>query len=310
MRWKRFVQGDEELWLANTKRFTERTGIEVRVESENFEDIRPKAAVAANVGSGPDIVIGWYDDPHLYPDKLVDLTELANYLGEKYGGWYEVCRRYGMRGSQWIGLPLGAPSGCVTYRTSQVKAAGFETVAEGHRRLPQALPRVESERHTPGLALGNAVGDANSWCHWVVWAHGGKLVDDHNHAAINSKETLVALEYAKELYQTFIPGTLSWLDPNNNKAFLAGEISLTFNGISIYYAAKTSKDPALKALAADIGHVNYPDWPGGQIDRIAYANFRPLCSSTPNSPTQPESICGSCGRKSSTGRGNKPRSAT
>ena len=83
MRWKRFVQGDEELWLANTKRFTEQTGIEVRVESENFEDIRPKAAVAANVGSGPDIVIGWYDDPHLYPDKLVDLTELANYLGEK-----------------------------------------------------------------------------------------------------------------------------------------------------------------------------------------------------------------------------------
>ena len=40
-----------------------------------------------------------------------------------------------------------------------------------------------------------------------------------------------------------MPGTLSWLDPNNNKAFLDEQISLTNNGISIYYAAKTSTDP-------------------------------------------------------------------
>ncbi|HTT38782.1 MAG TPA: ABC transporter substrate-binding protein [Burkholderiales bacterium] len=264
LRWKRFVQGDEDLWMANTRKFTEQTGIEVRVESENFEDIRPKAAVAANVGTGPDIVIGWYDDPQLYPDKLVDLTELANYLGAKYGGWYDVCKRYGMRDNRWIGLPLGAPCGCVTYRQSQIRAAGFDTIPKdfpGFLKLCQAL---KAKRTPAGLALGNAVGDANGWCHWVVWGHGGKLVDEHDRVAINSKETWAALEYAKELYQTFIPGTLSWLDPNNNKAFLAGEISLTFNGISIYYVAKTSKDPALNAIAADIGHTNYPVGPIGR----------------------------------------------
>ena len=264
LRWKRFVQGDEDLWMANTRKFTEQTGIEVRVESENFEDIRPKAAVAANVGTGPDIVIGWYDDPQLYPDKLVDLTELANYLGAKYGGWYDVCKRYGMRDNRWIGLPLGAPCGCVTYRQSQIRAAGFDTIPKdfpGFLKLCQAL---KAKRTPAGLALGNAVGDANGWCHWVVWGHGGKLVDQHDRVAINSKETWAALEYAKELYQTFIPGTLSWLDPNNNKAFLAGEISLTFNGISIYYVAKTSKDPALNAIAADIGHTNYAVGPIGR----------------------------------------------
>src|SRR5690348_5263211 len=49
LRWKRFVQGDEDMWMANTKKFTEQTGIEVRVDSESWEDVRPKAAVAANV---------------------------------------------------------------------------------------------------------------------------------------------------------------------------------------------------------------------------------------------------------------------
>src|SRR6266508_7001718 len=78
LRWKRFVQGDEELWNANTKKFTEKTGVEVRVDSEGWEDVRPKAAVAANVGSGPDVIVGWFDDPHQYPDKLVDLSELAS----------------------------------------------------------------------------------------------------------------------------------------------------------------------------------------------------------------------------------------
>ena len=29
LRWKRFVQGDEDVWLANTKKFTQMTGIEV-----------------------------------------------------------------------------------------------------------------------------------------------------------------------------------------------------------------------------------------------------------------------------------------
>src|ERR1700694_3581385 len=54
LRWKRFVQGDEDKWAENTKRFTQATGIDVRIDAEGWEDVRPKAAVAANIGSGPD----------------------------------------------------------------------------------------------------------------------------------------------------------------------------------------------------------------------------------------------------------------
>jgi multiple sugar transport system substrate-binding protein len=77
LRWKRFVQGDEDVWAANTKKFTQMTGIEVRIDAEGWEDVRPKAAVAANVGSGPDIIISTMEDAHQYPDKLVDVTDVA-----------------------------------------------------------------------------------------------------------------------------------------------------------------------------------------------------------------------------------------
>ena len=52
LRWKRIVQGDEDVWIANTRRFTEQTGVAVQVESINGEDLRPKGAMAANV-DGP-----------------------------------------------------------------------------------------------------------------------------------------------------------------------------------------------------------------------------------------------------------------
>ena len=96
LRWKRFVQGDEDKWAENTKKFTQATGIDVRIDAEGWEDVRPKAAVAANVGSGPDIIISTMEDAHQYPEKLVDVSDLANYLGNKYGGWYEAAKVYGM----------------------------------------------------------------------------------------------------------------------------------------------------------------------------------------------------------------------
>jgi multiple sugar transport system substrate-binding protein len=257
LRWKRFVQGDEDVWAENTKKFTAQTGIEVRVDAEGWEDVRPKAAVAANVGSGPDIIISTMEDAHQYPDKLVDVSDVANYLGNKYGGWYESAKAYGMHEKKWVAIMMGAAGNAVVYRDSHVKAAGFDAVPRdmaGFLKLCQAL----KAKGTPsGFALGNATGDS-SWTHWLVWAHGGKLVDTKGNVVINSPETIAALEYSKQLYETFIPGTLSWLDPNNNKAFLDGQLSLTANGISVYYAAKTSPDPKLQEMAKDIQHAYFP----------------------------------------------------
>ena len=263
LRWKRFVQGDEDQWLANTKKFTEKTGIEVTVDAENWEDVRPKAAVAANIGSGPDIILSTNDDSHQYPDKLLDLGDLCEYLGGKYGPWYPSALAYGKSGGRWIALPLGSGGHCMNYRESHVKAAGFKEFPKDTDGLLKLCQGLKKNGTPAGFALGNATGDANGWCHWLLWAFGGRMVDEQNKVAINSRETANALEYAKELYPTFVPGTLSWLDPNNNKAFLSGDISLTNNGISIYVAAKNSPDAKMQAIAKDMNHAVFPVGPVG-----------------------------------------------
>ena len=192
------------------------------------------------------------------------MTDLAEYLGAKYGGWYPVTRKYGVLGNRWIALPQGSPTGTFNYRISAMRAAGFDEFPKdtaGFLKLCQGLKRVGKP---PGFALGHATGDANAWTHWCLWAHGGKMVDDNNNVVIDSPETVAALEYAKQLYANFIEGTLSWLDPSNNKAFLADQIGVTENGISIYTVAKNSPDPALQAIAADMNHAHLPIGPVGR----------------------------------------------
>jgi len=268
LRWKRFVQGDEELWMANTKKFSEKTGIEVRVDNEGWEDVRPKAAVAANVGSGPDIIISTFEDAHQYPDKLVDVSDVANYLGGKYGGWYDVCKDYCTEKGKWIAVPMGCAGNAIVHRIGAMKEAGFSEFPRdtaGFLKLAQAY---KAKGLPPGFALGNATGDGNVWTHWLVWSHGGKMVDSKGNVVIASPETEAALNYGKQLYETFIPGTLSWLDPNNNKAFLDGQIGMTANGISVYYAAKNSQDPKMKAMVDDIGHANFPVGPIGRTTEL------------------------------------------
>ncbi|WP_079211282.1 ABC transporter substrate-binding protein [Brucella pituitosa] len=262
LRWTPFVKGDEESWIANTKKFTEATGVEVRIDKESWEDIRPKAAVAANVGSGPDMVMCWFDDAHQYPDKLVDLTELGGYLDGKYGGFYDGLKGYAVRDDRFIAMPLTAIGNAIVYRDSHMKKAGFTEFPKDTAGFLELCKAMKANNTPAGFPHGKAVGDGNNYAHWLLWSHGAQMVNEKGEITINSPETLAALNYAKQLYATFIPGTESWLDINNNRAFLAGQVSLTANGVSIYYAAKN--DPKLAEIAEDMRSTNFPLGPVGK----------------------------------------------
>lgn len=283
LRWSPFVQGDEDQWLKNTKRFTEATGVEVRIDKESWEDIRPKAAVAANVGSGPDLMLVWFDDPHQYPDKLLDVTELGDYLGKKYGGWYDGPRQYATREGKFLGLPLATIGNAIVYRESWMKEAGFSEFPKDTAGFLELCKALKAKGHPAGFTHGHGVGDGNNYAHWLLWSHGGKMVDESGKVAINSPETLKAIQYAQELYKTFIPGTESWLDVNNNRAFLAGEVSVIANGISVYNTAKVNKDndPKLTEIAKDMRTTNMPIGPVGKSVELFQVTTAVIFNYTP-----------------------------
>jgi multiple sugar transport system substrate-binding protein len=266
----RFVPPDEEIFRANCARFTKETGVEVRVDFVGWEDITQQTAVTANTGAGPDVILGFNEAPHIYTDKLVDLSDIAEYIGKKYGGWLPLAQKYGKKHgtNNWIGLPFGASGGPLVWRKSAVNAAGYDAPPDDLDKYLDLCRKLHAAGKPSGFALGNAVGDGNGFANWLIWSHGGFLVDEDNKVAINRKETVDALKYLQELYKTFIPGTIAWNDISNNRAYAANEIWLTANGVSMYFALK--RDEKLRPIADDTQHSLLPK---GKLDQSPMAGL-------------------------------------
>jgi multiple sugar transport system substrate-binding protein len=262
LRWKYFVQSEDDAFVALINAFTQATGVKVELSRESYEDVQPKAAVAAHIDAGQDLFWGLYSLPHLFPQKCLDITDVCDYLGKKYGGWVPSAVAYGKSGNKWIGLPVCYSGNLPNYRVAASQKAGFSKFPATTDELLAYAKAMKAQGTPGGMALGHASGDGNAWVYWCLWAFGGNLVDKNDKVIVNSPETEKALQYAKQLYENMIPGTAAWNDAFNNKAFLAGEIYWTNNGISIYAAAR--RDPTKKEIADDTDHAFWPVGPIGK----------------------------------------------
>ena len=66
----KFIDPDEVYWKENTKKFTEKTGVDVKVDFVSWEDLRPQLAVIANTGAGADLFVSFGGDPHMERQEL------------------------------------------------------------------------------------------------------------------------------------------------------------------------------------------------------------------------------------------------
>jgi len=285
LRWKYFVQAEDDAFVKLMDAYTKATGVPVQISRESYEDVQPKASVAANTGTGPDLFWGLYSLPHLFPQKCVDVTDVADYLGKKYGGWVDSAVKYGKgSGKKWIDIPICYSGALINYRLEASKKAGFSTFPDKTDAFLEYSKAMKAQGTPGGFALGHASGDGNTWIHWALWSHGGQTVDANDKVVINSPETVKALEFAKALYGNMVSGTASWNDSSNNKAFLSGDIHWTNNGISIYVAAQNNA----KQIAEDMNHAYFPIGPVGKptelhlmypILAMTYTKYPQACKS-------------------------------
>lgn len=260
LRWSRFLEAEDRATTENIRAFSEATGVPVRIDNVWQDDVLPQLSVAASIGNGPDLAWTLHTTPHMFADKLLDLTDVAELIGGKYGGWYPLIEQYGKRDGRWIGISNVVIGVLPVYRISAVREAGFErfpTDTDGFLRLCEGLKRIGKPA---GFAFSRAPSDGNSFCHWLLWSHGGRLVDENNRVTLNSPETIRAVEYARALGATFISGSIGWNDASNNSAFLAGQVWLTNNSVSIYGKARADR----LEMADDIDHALWPVGPVGQ----------------------------------------------
>ena len=196
--WVPLRQGEEEAWNANAAAFTAATGVRVTIDQESWGRAPPRPPSPPMSVSGPDMVMSWFDDPFQYPDKLVDVTDLCTQLGEAHGGWYDGLGGLWLAG--WRGIRrrrFCAIGNAICYRDSHMKAAGFDEFPTDTAGLPLETVRRCTKGHARGLSAWQGGRRRQQLCALAALVHGGKRWTPSGKVAVDSAETLAAIDYAK-----------------------------------------------------------------------------------------------------------------
>jgi len=261
--WSNTLKAMDDTLRELAKEYTKARGVEISFEFIHMNDLPAKTAAAVESGAGPDIINLWSDGPHLYAKALADVGDLTGSLGKELKGWTEIAKDIAIVGKNWKAVPWGIIPIALTYREDWLKEVGYATFPDTWDELLVAAKRLKEKGHPVGFSLGRAIGDANQFHYPLLWAFGGaEAKKDGKTVAINSPETAKAVDYRRKLHQDGeTDDVYAWDDAANNRAFLAGAVSITVNAASIYWAAKKDA-PHLRGVT---NHYLFPKGPAGRF---------------------------------------------
>src|SRR6266511_2133266 len=262
LQWVNFVPAHDAALKKQVAEFEKQSGAKVAFETINMNDIQARTTVAIESKSGPDIIQLTHNWPHLYEAGLEPVDDLAEELGTKGAGYYDLPKAHSFVSGRWRAVPHSVVSPASTYRTDWFKEVGYDKFPDTWPDYREAGKKLKAKGHPIGQAFGHSLGDPPFFCYGLLWAYGGKEVEaDGKTVALDSKETLEAVEFCVGFWKDACDeGGLAWDDSSNNRAFLAEQISATFNGASIWVEAKKNF-PHLVPLTS---HAYFPAGPHGR----------------------------------------------
>jgi multiple sugar transport system substrate-binding protein len=272
LRWNDFVPSSDVL-LRNQiiPQCAKDLGITLNIEMINGNDIQARTTAAIQSGTGPDVICALNNWPQLYADSVSDVSDVAEKIGKDQGGFYHESIVVANNGKKWLGVPWCIVGAENAYRKSWFDAIGVTKFPATWDEYRAAGKKLKAKNQPIGQALGHSFGDPPTFWYPFLWSFGGTEVDKSGKKVLlNSKATLEAVKYGVAFYKDCCDGGgLAWDDSSNNRAFLAGTISSTLNGASIYLLAKREPDKYQTEkgtpLWQDILHGKLPKGPAGQF---------------------------------------------
>jgi multiple sugar transport system substrate-binding protein len=271
LRWNDFVPSSDAL-LRNQiiPQCAKDLGITLNIEMINGNDIPARTTAAIQSGTGADVICSLNLAPQLYADSVADVSDVAEKIGKDQGGFYHASQLVANNGKKWLGLPWCILGNQNAYRKSWFDAIGVTKFPATWDEYRAAGKKLKPKSQPIGQALGHSFGDPPTFWYPFLWSFGGKEVDKDGKVALHSKATIESVKYAVAFWKDCCDeGGLAWDDSSNNRAFLAGTISSTLNGASIYLEAKRKPDAYLTEkgtpLWQDTLHGALPKGQAGQF---------------------------------------------
>jgi multiple sugar transport system substrate-binding protein len=276
--WSHFVPAYDE-WFDNyASQWGESNKVEVKVDHIRNADVPARLAAEASAGAGHDLFeFQAVIQTSTYQDKLADLTDIANVVGQKYGGWTDIAKNVGVVQGQWKAMLTYAILQPHIYRKDYFQEVGYDKFPDDYPTLLEASVKLKEKDHPCGMPLSNCNDGNHNW-RSVLYSFGGaEQSDDGRRVTIASDETLEAIKFGVELYNRGMTDEVfSWDDAGNNRFLLSGRGSWIDNATSAYITAKNQAPEVFNNSALAL----QPKGPGAKgarrngVDANAWAVWR------------------------------------
>jgi multiple sugar transport system substrate-binding protein len=240
----------------------------VKLTIDHIPHLNLTAKIAAEIAtqSGHDIVQMPGTGTEKFAPALLDVQDLADKLGKKYGGWTPLAKNFSEVKGRFMSIPdyfIDFPG---LYRKDLWTEVGMPNGPDTWEEVRVGGAKLKAKGFPLGIGLAHHNDSRNSW-RAIMWCYGGsEVAKDSKTVTYNSKEVREALKYFKALYkEAMTPEVLAWDDASNNRLLASGRGSWIHNPISAYRTIEQQN----KELADKIFIQLSPRGPAG---RLSYAN--------------------------------------
>jgi multiple sugar transport system substrate-binding protein len=270
--WSHFVPAYDDYLKKFADSWGSKNGVSVVIDHVNQADLPARAAAESASKSGHDIFAHFAQGlPALFENDLVDITDICEAAGQKYGGWLDAAVSIGKVNGKWRGYPdffIPFPS---LWRKDAFTKVGLADGPKTWQDLLDAAPKLKTAGNPVGTAYSQTSDAEQTW-RSLLWSFGGgEFSADGKTVTIDSAETRAALTFAKNLLPSLDPAVLSWGDADNNTCLQSGRCAWIYNPISAYRSIE-GQNPQ-PAFFKDL-YVNLPlAGPKAQICSIQWVVF-------------------------------------
>jgi multiple sugar transport system substrate-binding protein len=241
LKWSHYVPAYDVWFDKFAKEWGTKNGVNVRVDHIPHLELPARYAAEFAAGAGHDLIYfaGQILTGHYYRN-LVDVSDVADALGKKYGGWLEAAKSAAQVGGRWYAVPDYFISIPVLYRKDLFASVGMGE-PQTWEDLRKAARALKPKGHPTGMQFSHC-NDANHNWRALMYCFGVKETDTSGqNITLDSKEMREALKFAKAMYdEGMTPEVFSWDDASDNRFLASGVASWIHDAISAFHSTRAT----------------------------------------------------------------------
>jgi multiple sugar transport system substrate-binding protein len=251
LQWVHFVPAYDE-WF-NKKYAVEwgqKNDTEVTVDNIGIAGINARAAAEISAQKGHDLFLLNWPPPSL-EEQTVDMKDVYSELEKKFGKPIDLAVKstYNPKTKKYYAYSPSFTPDPVNYRQDLFGEVGMAGGPKSWDDVRLKGAEIKKKHNVPvGVGLANEI-DSGMAMRTIMYAFGAHEQDAQGNLALNSKQTLEAIKFVKALFtETMTPEVFTWDASSNNRAMIAGSISLALNAISITRTAEKDNPDISKKI--------------------------------------------------------------